>query len=284
VSSGNGIVLDATDYLDYFGGEADIKAIAMYLEGVKDGRRFLTVVREVSAQKPVVIWKGGQTEAGERAITSHTGSLARSRAIWDIVMRQSGAIKVTSLEELIDTLKAILYLAPVYGDRVAIVGGSGGESVAIVDGFVEYGLEVPLLTQKSYEELVTFFNLVGASCHNPIDPGINWGELKFIMEIVEENPNIDNIVVVFVWSTLPILTPEQLESHINLVINMRKKASKPIMVILLYSSSLKDMYQTRDITQKLHDGGIRTFDNVERAAQALRNSTDNYSFKNSIIG
>jgi len=249
---------------------------------VKDGRRFLAMLREVSARKPVVIWKGGQTEAGDRAIASHTGSLARPRAIWDAVMRQSGAIKVTSLEELIDTLKAILYLTPVYGNRVAIVGGSGGESVAIADAFVKAGLEVPLLTQKSYEELATFFNLVGASCRNPIDPGNNWGELKFIMEIVEEDPNIDNIVVAFVWSAMRMVTPEQLESHINLVVNIRKRTSKPVMVILPGCFSPEDMRQARDIAQKLHDGGIPTFDTAERAARALRNALDYYSFKNSI--
>ena len=282
VSFGNGIVLDSADYLDYFGHDVDIKAIGMYLEGVKDGRRFLAVLREVSARKPVVIWKGGQTEAGERAIASHTGSLAMPQAIWEAVIRQSGAIKVTSLEELIDTLKALLYLAPVYGNRVALVGGSGGESVTTTDAFIRAGLEVPLLTQKSYEELVTFFNLVGASCRNPIDPGINWKELRHIMEIIEHDTSIDNIVVVFVWSAIRMLTPEQLDSHINSVVNIRKRTSKPMMVILPYSSSLKDMRQTRDIAQKLHDGGIPTFDNVERAARTLRNTLAYYSFKNSI--
>jgi len=282
VSFGNGIVLDATDYLDYFGGEADIKAIGMYLEGVKDGRRFLTALREVSARKPVVIWKGGQTEAGERAIASHTGSLARPRAIWDAVMRQSGAIKVTSLEELIDTLKALLYLAPVYGNSVAIVGGSGGESVAIADAFVEAGLEVPLLTQKSYEELATFFNLVGASCRNPIDPGDNWGELKFIMKIVEEDPNIDNIAVLM-FSVARWLPTEQLENYINTMVNISKNTSKPMLAVIPYVSSLEDMKKAKDITQKFDRGGIPTFDTAERAAQALRNALDYYRFKNGII-
>ena len=282
VSFGNGIVLDATDYLDYFGGEADIKAIGMYLEGVKDGRRFLTALREVSARKPVVIWKGGQTEAGERAIASHTGSLARPRAIWDAVMRQSGAIKVTSLEELIDTLKALLYLAPVYGNRVAMVGGSGGESVAITDAFVEAGLEVPLLTQKSYDELATFFNLVGASCRNPIDPGDNWDELKSITEIVEQDPNIDNIAVLM-FSVARWLPAEQLENYINTIVNISKNTSKPMLAVIPYVSSPEDMRRARDIAQKFQGSGIPTFDNVERGAWALRNALDYYRFKNSII-
>ncbi len=115
VSFGNGIVLDSAAYLEHFGRDPEIEAIGMYLEGVKDGRRFLTVLKEVSARKPVVIWKGGRTEEGGRAIASHTGSLAVPQAIWDAAMKQCGAVTVASLEEMIDTLKALLYLAPVRG-------------------------------------------------------------------------------------------------------------------------------------------------------------------------
>jgi acyl-CoA synthetase (NDP forming) len=282
VSFGNGIVLDSTDYLDYFGHDADIKAIGMYLEGVRDGRRFLSVLREVSARKPVVIWQGGQTEAGERAIASHTGSLAMPQAIWDAVIRQSGAIKVTSLEELIDTLKTLLYLAPVYGNRVALVGGSGGESVTITDAFIKAGLEVPLLTQESYKKLATFFNLVGASHRNPIDPGINWTQIRSIMEIVEQDPNIDNITLLM-FSATRLLPPQLLENHINTLINMSKNCSKPVLAVVPYLSSSEDMKQAKDIAQKFQGSGIPAFDNVERAARALKNAWDYYSFRSSIV-
>ena len=112
VSFGNGIVLDSADYMEFFGNDPEIKAIGMYLEGVKDGRRFLRVLKEVSTKKPVVIWKGGRTEEGGRAIASHTGSLAVSQAIWEAAMKQCCVVGVTSMEELIDTLKALLYLPP----------------------------------------------------------------------------------------------------------------------------------------------------------------------------
>ena len=282
VSFGNGAVLDSTDYLDYFDSDTDIKAIGMYLEGVKDGRRFLNVLRGVSARKPVVIWKGGQTEAGERAIASHTASLARHRPIWDAAIRQSGAIKVTSLEELIDTLKALLYLIPVYGNRVAVVGGSGGESVAIADAFVEAGLKVPPLTQKSHQELATFFNLVGASCSNPIDPGTNWEQLKSITEIVEQDPNIDNIAVLM-FSAARWIPPEQLENYINTIVNISKNTSKPMLAVAPYFPSPEDMKKARDIAQKFQGGGIPAFDTAERAARALRNALDYHRFKNGII-
>ena len=138
---------------------------------MEDGKRFLGGLKEGAARKPVVIWKGGRTEEGGRAIASHTGSLAVTQSVWDAAIRQCGAIKVVKLEELIDTLKALLYLSPVRGDRVAITGGSGGQSVAIADVFAEAGLKVPLLGQESYDELATFFTLIGGSYGNAIDTG-----------------------------------------------------------------------------------------------------------------
>jgi len=281
VSFGNGAVLDSSDYLDYFGHDADIKAIGMYLEGVKDGKRFFAVLRSVAAQKPVVIWKGGQTEAGGRAIASHTGSLAMPQAIWDAAIKQSGAIKVTSLEELIDTLKALLYLAPVYGSRVALLGGSGGESVTITDALIQAGLEVPPLAQQSYEKLASFFTLVGASYRNPIDPGINWEQIGPIMEIIDQDPHIDNIAVLM-FSATRLFPPEQLANHITTLVDKSKGISKPMLVIVPYLTLPEDMKQAKDIAQKFNESGIPAFDNVERAAGALRNALDYYRFKKSI--
>jgi len=280
VSFGNAVVLESSDYLEYFGHDEDIKIIGMYLEGVKEGRRFLTVLREVSARKPVVIWKGGQTEAGGRAIASHTGSIAMPELIWDAVMKQSRAIKVTCLEELIDTLKALIYLPPTLGNKLGIVGGSGGESVTIADAFIEAGLKVPLLTQESYDELATFFNLVGASCRNPIDPGANWKELRRIMEIIEQDANID--IIVFVWSAIRAFSPLVQGGYIDTVINTKKKTMKPMMAIQPSYSIPEYVQLAVELAQKLHENGIPTFDTPERGAQALKNALGYYQLKNDI--
>ena len=280
VSFGNGIVLDSPDYLEYFSQDPEIKVIGMYLEGVKDGRRFLKVLREVSAQKPVVIWKGGRTEEGGRAIASHTGSLAVSQAIWDAAVRQCGAIKVAKMEELIDTLKALLYLPPVCGDRVGITGGSGGQSVAIADVFAEAGLRVPLLTQKSYDELATFFTLIGGGCLNPIDTAnANRREMKRIMEILERDANIDNLVLLTGVGFGPAGPAEAL---IDLLIDMRQKKSKPVMAVLSWSFSPGDVQQAGDVIQKLQSSGVPAFITLERGARALRNALDYYNLKSSV--
>ncbi len=276
VSFGNGVVLDSADYLEYFGRDPEIKVIGMYLEGVKDGRRFLTVLREVSAQKPVVIWKGGRTEEGGRAIASHTGALAISQAIWEAAVRQYGAIKVARMEELIDTLKALLYLSPVRGDRVAITGGSGGQSVAIADVFAEAGLRVPLLTQESYDELATFYSLIGGGYRNPIDTGNeNRSEMRRIMEILERDANIDNIVLLgnASWGT-----PEQIQGQVSIMVDIQERTLKPVMAIIPFATP-DEMQRARELTKQLQERGIPVFPSIERGARALRNALDYYAFK-----
>ncbi len=284
VSFGNGIVLDSTDYLEYFGRDPEIKAIGMYVEGVKNGQRFLKVLKEVSARKPVVIWKGGRTEEGRRAIASHTGSLAVPTAIWNAGVRQCGAISVTEMEELIDTLKALLYLSPVRGNRVGIAGGSGGQSVSIADLFAEAGLKVPSLTQESYNELATFFSLVGGSYRNPIDTGNpNLTKMKRIMEILERDANIDNLLLLITmrFITMGFSTTEHVQSNIDMMAEIRQRTPKPVMAIISYSTP-EGMRRSRDIIRMFQDKGIPAFPSMQRGTFALRNALDYYTFHSSI--
>ncbi|MDP3879134.1 MAG: CoA-binding protein [Dehalococcoidales bacterium] len=278
VSFGNGIVLDSADYLEYLGRDADTRIIAMYLEGVKDGRRFLKVLKEVAARKPVVILKGGRTEEGGRAIASHTGSLAVPRAIWDAAVKQCRAINVASMEELTDTVKALWFLSPVSGEKVAIAGGSGGQSVAIADVFAEAGLKVPLLTGQSYDELATFFSLIGGSYRNPVDTGnTNRKEIKRILEILERDANIDNLVLLV---TVRFGTPDQIETHINAAIDIRRKTPKPVIAIISYSSSAEEVTQAGNVIHQFQEGGVPAFVALDRGAKALKNTLDYYVLRN----
>src|SRR3989304_3231783 len=98
VSFGNAVVLDAPDYLEYLASDPETEVIGMYLEGAKDGRRLFRVLRDTTPRKPVVVWKGGVTVAGERAAYSHTASLATAPAVWDAAMRQAGAVETEGLD------------------------------------------------------------------------------------------------------------------------------------------------------------------------------------------
>ncbi len=279
VSFGNGIVLDSSDFLEFFGQDPEIKAVGMYLEGIKNGRRFVSVLKDVASRKPVVIWRGGRTEAGGRAIASHTGSLAASKNIWDAAIKQCGAVQVCSVEELIDTLKAFLFLPPVRGKRVAIAGGPGGQSVTSTDVFVESGLLVPRLTRESYAELETFFEVVGGSYRNPIDTaGPVRRDMKRIMKIVSRDTNIDNVA--YFVSTRPgrHISREQLQSTMEILEDI-KQLPKPLitMVLLSTSDAAKEVKEIMDILQ---EKGIPAFPSVTRGAQALKNTFDYYNNRN----
>jgi acyl-CoA synthetase (NDP forming) len=271
VSFGNGTVLDSADYLAYFGQDPEIKVIGMYLEGVKAGRKFLKALHEVSSRKPVVVWKGGRTEAGGRAIASHTGSLALPQAIWEAAVRQCGAIKVDSMEEMADTLKALLYLPPVRGNRVAVTGGSGGQSVAIADVFSEAGLRLPSLSQESYDELSTFYNIIGGGYRNPIDTGNqNRMQTRRILEIVGRDANIDNIVLLYMarWAAF-----EELKGNIDPLVEVHEKTGKPAMAIVSYSTP-NEMERAAEVTKRFQEKDIPTFPTIERGAKALKNALD----------
>ena len=279
VSFGNGIVLDSADYLDYYGSDPEVKVIGMYLEGVRDGNRFLTVLKKVAASKPVVIWKGGRTEEGERAIASHTGSLAVPQAIWDAAVRQCGAIKVNRMEEMIDTIKALLFLPPVTGDRVAVTGGSGGQSVAISDVLGEAGLKLPRLSSESHNELASFFTIIGGSYLNPIDTGNpNSRQMKRILEILERDTNTDSLVQLL---NVRVGGPTgRLESHIEAVLDIKKKTKKPIMAILSWAFVSAEVEKAGEVINSLQAGNVPVFISLERGAFALKQAADYYEMKN----
>lgn len=275
VSYGNAVVLDSTDFLDYMGADEETEIIGMYIEGVKDGKRFFDCLREVASRKPVLIWKGGETEAGARATASHTGVLAESSIVWQAVIRQCGAIKVDNLDEMVDIIKALLYIKPATGTRVGLIAMSGGQSVVITDVFAKAGLEVPLLTESSYERLATFFSIIGGSYRNPFDISSTFlmvedpvSNLTNMLDIMDKDPNIDSVVL----ELFPVISPltqdhEAAEPILDTISVFNERSQKPLMIIVTaaYSDALAS--ETRD---KLAKRGIPSFSSFERAAKTLR--------------
>ncbi len=204
ISIGNSIVLNAAHYLEYLTQDANTKVIGLYMEGVKDGPRLFQALKKATAVKPVVIWKGGQTPAGQRATHSHTASLATPSVIWDTVARQLGVISVTSMDEMVDACKALVYPHASSGKRMALLAMTGGPSVYITDAFSRAGFDVPTLTDASYAKLGEFFNVIGGSYRNPFDMAGTIGQrgatsehdnLRAILDIVDADPNIDAVAV-----------------------------------------------------------------------------------------
>lgn len=277
ISFGNGIVLDSPDLLDYFAADDDTKIILAYIEGPRDGRRFFEALRGAAARKPVLLWKGGQTEAGHRTVASHTGSLAGSMEIWDAIVRQTGAIRIDSFEEAVDVVKALVYLPPLSGGRVGIIGGTGGQSVSMADEFTGAGLQVPALARPTLDAMAEFFQLVGAAYFNPVDVGMmNREHIEAIIDLLAGDPNID--VVAFLLSAQAgRRTREQRLEEMTHYQQAGKKAGKPVVAMFQAPIPYKDGAVLEELDDMLQELGLPVFVSPTRAAAALKKAADYYA-------
>lgn len=284
VSFGNAIVLDAPDYLEYMGQDTETRIIGMYIEGVKDGRRFFEVLRQVAREKPVVIWKGGQTGDGARAVASHTASLATEMSVWESLVRQCGAITVDSLDEMIDVLKALLYIKPSTGTRMGIMALTGGQSVVSADAFAKAGLHVSLLSEKSYEELSTFFSVIGASYRNPLDISSNLPDqqvLVRILEILEQDETVDSIMTELSTSILDrreSFGEGYVSNLLKILASHHQQSRKPFFTTVFSVGQEVEAIRLRD---SLIEKGIPAFPSFHRSANAYKKVVDYYRFRES---
>ncbi len=301
VSYGNAYVLDSPDYCEYLLHDEQTKIIAMYIEGIKDGRRLFDMLKKATSKKPVLIWKGGQTKEGSIAASSHSGSMAESAVLWETLIRQCGAIKTDNLEELIDTVMMLLYTPKVTGRRVGLVSLSGGQCVNMTDSFARVGLRAPTLTDRSYKELSSIFALVGASYRNPIDLGGNLSLadttrrallgrddipsrerlLDIALHILDDDENIDSIVIEMSADLVrwfEMLFPGFDEYFYSTLANFKNKSKKPFIVIMPPSKVEMGSIEMKNI---LLEKGIASFPTFSRGATALWKVTEYYRYHDS---
>lgn len=171
VHTGNECDLTATDFLEHFGQEPDVKVIVLYIETIRDGRRFITVARQVTKEKLVVAYKAGRTPGGARAAQSHTAALAGTTEIYKGLLHQVGIIVSPTMELLLPLGHALLERPPMRGRKVAIVTMGGSWGVALTDFLEENGLLVPELSLNLQRRLSSLGMPRRASTRNPIDIG-----------------------------------------------------------------------------------------------------------------
>ncbi len=193
--------LTFVDFLEYLGHDADTKIIVAYVEGIRDGR-LLRVAREISLTKPIIVLKGGNTEAGIAASESHTGTLAVPTVIWETLCRQTGIVSVESFQQLTDAMLALHYLPRPRGRRVGIITTPGGLAVTSTDACSQLGLEVPRLAAETQVQLSGVVETMGTSVNNPVDLGLIGAlapdrYMKEAIRIVGRDPNVDMILAAF---------------------------------------------------------------------------------------
>lgn len=196
ISSGNEAVTRSEDFIQFFQHDSRTKAILAYIEGTTDGRRLFEMIREAALVKPVVVVKGGRSDAGQRAAASHTGSLASTTALFEAACRQAGAAVVPDIYQAMEVASAFVNQPLPKGRRVVIVSEGGGWGVMGADACVAAGLDVIDLPQAVVDELDSF--LPGWwSRGNPIDlvAGNDRTIVSRTIETVARHPGVDAVLV-----------------------------------------------------------------------------------------
>jgi acetate---CoA ligase (ADP-forming) len=258
-SLGNKADVNEIDLLRAWADDENTRAILIYNEGIPNGAEFIDVARKVAQLKPVVAIKSGVTQAGSRAVSSHTGSLAGSEQAYQAAFQQAGVIRADSMQDLFDMALALAYQPPLAGDRIAIVTNAGGPGILATDALERADLSLArfeLETQHALEQYLPD----AASAANPVDVlgDARADRYRFAMECVAADPNVDGIMIV--------LTPQamtEIEDTAAAVVKLSKSIEKPILACFMGEASLVQAIN------KLVENGVPNYPFPERAALAF---------------
>jgi len=294
VSYGNACDITELQLLRYFEADPRTLIIAVYIEGARRGRDFFNTARRLALKKPLIIWKGGSTPRGAQAAASHTASLAGSETAWTALFRQTGAIQVHSLEEMMDTASALSNMPPPKDPRVAFVCGGGGFGVAASDNCYREGLIMPALSPKLQQKLVAILAPIGTSPTNPVDTGNPFpptAMLQGILEAVASSGEVDSIIIQNSLSArmhqffdaTESVNNEAEEGLTEVPVEVKKRLGIPIMVVLREAGALAGAKSWEDERDRLrryyNERGIAVYPTVERAIKALGRVVSYYQWR-----
>jgi len=251
----------------------------LYLEGLKDGRRFFEIARQVVKKKPIIVYKGGRSTAGARATMSHTASLAGSERIFESMCKQVGLLQVRESFHLFEMAEALVGLPLAAGNRVAILG-SGGQGVVGTDACSALGLELPELDADTASSISALLPAHAPVAKNPIDFAGSSRTAIQEAEIIEKLLKLDYIDGVI--SNVPVSpqiwdrslkidrNSDSLPKSIQVALDgaqvyasLPKKYNKPLMC-------LRFVRLEHDVMEDvLREGGIPIYDTPEQCARAM---------------
>ncbi|MFC1825587.1 CoA-binding protein [Thermodesulfobacteriota bacterium] len=279
LSVGNQADIAHQDVIAYFGRDPEIEVITAYIEDIKRGSNFFETIKGIPLKKPVILWKGGSTEDGARAASSHTGALASPVSLFNASMKQHGILLVDTMEEMADLALVCNTLDPPRGNRVGIVVAGGGGSVEATDGVAREGLHVPVLEQKTQDRIGKLIPKENTSPKNPVDLGMFGAKLDAYFEAImatAEDPNVDALIVSQMVESFHRIEWFDSDSLLNLILKARDSIDKPLICIVPRIFERDPEIETERIKfiEKLLEGGVVSFPNISRGAKALYRLTE----------
>jgi acyl-CoA synthetase (NDP forming) len=286
VSYGNAIDLDCPDFVEYLAEDHETKVIALYIEGIRDGRRLKSALGKAAKEKPVVALKGGVTEHGSRAASSHTGALAGSPQSWRALFEQTGVVQVENFDELVNTILATSCSPLPSGKGVSIITNSGGFSVMETDICVKAGLEVPQFSEETLRKLRNAVPVAGTSIRNPLDAWPLYyrsSALRDTIKAIALDENIHSLVLHidelrywrYMWGQeLEVHLKEILASMISACQYARDEIKKPVLVCVsleAYSEDEEDRKYHLMVKKEFESRGFPVYPSLGGVIKALVN-------------
>lgn len=270
VGPGNQTDVGFGDYLQYLGEEENTRVATFYVEGFKDGRGFLNVARETAKSKPVVVYKSGSTEAGQKAASSHTGSLAGSYEMTVDLLRQVGVNVVQNSDEILPVAEGLGLLQQAKGKKVAVLADGGGQATIASDRISEAGLELAELSDATRSALRDIL-FPQASLANPIDVAgstdANPGLLSECMKILAQDDNVDMVFLVGMFGGYGIRFAAELQQEelncANAIANLASQTDKPLVIYSLYA------HVKPEPLERLRKAGLPVYDSIEHAVKIM---------------
>lgn len=259
ISYGNALNVDESDLLEFLSYDKKTKIICLYIEGVKDGKKFFSVAKRAAKRKKIIILKGGKTPHGAKAAVSHTGILAGEAKIYSGAFKQCGLIEAKNLSEFYDFLRAFEFAAPCKGNRIQIITNGGGFGILTSDEITNNNLKMAELTRQSVAKLKKFLPKE-AVVANPIDILGDATTARYYktIETCLKDPNNDILIVII----LPQV-PEIEEDIIDCIAYFKALKQKPVFVIATGSEF------TEKIGKALIARGVPVFAYPESAIRAI---------------
>lgn len=261
ISIGNKAVMDENDWLNILADDEKTKVIGLYLESIKDGRRFLENARKLVGEKPIVLLKAGVSEHGRKAASSHTGALAGSDAGIEALCAQAGIHRAHTSEEFFDLLTVLSNQPTLQSNAIGIITNAGGPGILATDAAAECTLTLPALSESNAQTLRPKLP-AAASVANPIDVIGDAGMERYeaVIDACQSDPNIDGLVI--------ILTPQVMTPCTEIAkMIVRKRGEAPLMPMVTCFMGNDSVKEAKDI---LKNGHIPCFETPERTVRAMR--------------
>ena len=260
VSTGSVLDVDLGDLVDYFGIDAQTRSILLYVESIKDGRKFMSASRGSARTKPIVLVKAGRFKESSQAALSHSGSLGGEDAVYDAAFKRAGIVRVEAIRDLFDCAEALAMQPHPTGPNLTIITNAGGPAIMATDNLIARGGKLSQLSDETVQDLKSVLPAY-CSITNPIDiyEEATLNRFKSVIELCLKDPQSNGFLIIYTsqGATKPVALAK-------MIVELAKQTKKPILTALMSEDN-----SCREARRILQGNCIPSFTTSEEAVSTF---------------